>query len=408
MPNRDLMSFDDALQRILAAAIPLDAETRPLSDAAGHCLAETIAARLTQPPFNASAMDGYAVASATATPGTPLRVVGRSEAGKGFAGSLGPGEAVRIMTGAPVPDTADTVIMQEDVAVDGDTISLSARPAPGQHIRKRGNDFAEGMPLLAAGTRLSPAALSLAAAAGHGSLTVTRRPRLSLLMTGDELVPPGTLPGPDQIAASNGAGLMALFAPHAGKIADMGIAGDDEASLRQKLETMLASDADVIITTGGASVGDRDLVKPVLVELGVSLDLWRIAMRPGKPLMFAKVGNKLFFGLPGNPISALTTAKLLVAPALRALAGDAEPGPRLVTLPLAAPLAANGPRRHFSRARLVDSAGGLRIMPGDNSDSAHLSSFASADALIVQMEHAPARPEGAPVQAYILGLLTCN
>ncbi len=404
MSAKNLLSFDDALARILAAATPLDAETRPLGEAVGHCLAEPIAARLTQPPFNSSAMDGYAVISDTVTPGTGLRVVGRSEAGNGFTGTLGPGEAVRIMTGAPVPETADTVVMQEDVAVDGDTITLAARPAPDQNIRRRGNDFADGAQLLEKGTRLTPAALSLCAAAGHGALPVTRRPRLALLMTGDELVPPGTLPGTDQIVASNGAGLMALFAPHVAETADMGIAGDDEAVLRDRLAAMLESDADVIITTGGASVGDRDFVKPVLAELGVTLDLWRIAMRPGKPLMFAKVGNKLFFGLPGNPISALTTATMLVVPALRALAGDPAPGPRLVTLPLAAPLGANGPRRHFSRASLVDTPEGLRIMPGSNSDSAHLSSFAVADALIVQMEHAAARPEGAPVQAHILGL----
>lgn len=400
----DLLNFDDALARILAATAPLDAETRPLSEAAGHCLAEPVLARLTQPPFNASAMDGYAVASAGVTAGAKLRIIGRSEAGKGFAGLLGPGEAVRIMTGAPVPDSADTVVMQEDVALDDDTITLTARPVPGQHIRKRGNDFADGAGLLDQGTRLTPAALSLCAAAGHGALPVTRHPRLALLMTGDELVPPGSLPGPDQIVASNGAGLVALFAPHADEIADMGIAGDDEAALRQSLESMLASDADVIITTGGASVGDRDLVKPVLAGLGVTLDLWRIAMRPGKPLMFARVGRKLFFGLPGNPVSALTTATMLVVPALRALAGDPEPGPRFVTLPLAAPLGANGPRRHFSRARLVDTPDGLRIMPGTNADSAHLSSFAGADALIVQMENAPARPEGAPVQVHLPGL----
>ena len=399
----DLLDFDIALARILAAATPLNADRRMLDAAAGHCLAEPVSARLTQPPFDASAMDGYAVSAAAAVPGAVLPIVGRSEAGSGFAGTLGPGMAIRILTGAPVPKGADAVVMQEDVRIEGDGIVLSSAPEPGQHIRKAGNDFAVGAPLLDKGARLTPAALSLAAAAGHDSLPVVRRPRIALVATGDELVRPGTAPGPDQIVASNGAGLAALFAPFAERIDDYGIVGDNESDLRACLSSVLRSEADVVFTTGGASVGDKDLVKPVLADLGFPPDLWRLAIRPGKPLMFAKGAGKLVFGLPGNPVSALTTAQLLAVPALRALAGDAEPGPAFLTLPLAAPLDANGPRRHFRRARLIDSSTGLRVAALDETDSAHLSSFASATALIVQPEHSPALPEGAPVRTLILG-----
>ena len=407
MNGKDLLSYDDALARILDAAKPLSAEMRPLAACAGHCLAEAVSARLTQPPFDASAMDGYAVA-AGASPDRPLTLVGRSEAGSGWSGTLKPGEAVRIFTGAPVPAGAESVVMQEDVSVEGDAIALSAAPNPGQHIRRKGNDFSAGAQLLASGTRLTPAALSLCAAAGHGGLPVFRRPRLSLLMTGDELVPPGTLPGPDQIVASNGAGLHALFAPLVAGIVDLGIAGDDEAVLRERLAAAFASDADVVITTGGASVGDRDLVKPVLAELGIVPDLWRIAMRPGKPLMFARAGTKLFFGLPGNPVSALTTALVLVLPALSALAGDTDPGPHFLTLPLAEGIGPNGPRRHFRRARLVHAANGLGVAAIAEADSAHLSSFAQADCLIVHPEHSPRLPEGTPVKTLIVGSVTAR
>ncbi len=406
MPDLDLISFDSALAQILAAATPLASETRALADAAGHCLAEPVSARLTQPPFDMSAMDGYAVQSATASPDTPLPVVGRSEAGAGFAGPLRSGAAIRIMTGAPLPAGADAVVIQEEVTRQGNSIRIAARPEPGQNIRRRGRDFAEGAPLLAQGTRLTPAALSLCAAAGHGTLPVVRRPRLALMMTGDELVAPGTLPGPDRIIASNGAGLMALIAPLTGRINDLGIVGDDESLLGRKLSAALQSDADVIVTTGGASVGDRDLVRPVLENLGVGLDLWRIAMRPGKPLMFARAGAKLIFGLPGNPVSALTTAILLVVPALRALAGDATPGPHFLTLPLDEALGRNGPRRHFRRARLVRTPEGTRVAALAETDSAHLSSFAAADALVVHREHSPGEPAGALAEVLILGSVT--
>ncbi|MBU1175384.1 MAG: molybdopterin molybdotransferase MoeA [Alphaproteobacteria bacterium] len=402
----DLLDFDTALTRILAAATPLGTVEHQLADAAGHCLAEPIFARLTQPPFDASAMDGYAVVADAVVPNLPMPVAGRSEAGNGFAGTCPRGAAIRIFTGAPLPAGTDTVVMQEDVVADGDRVTLSVRPNPGQHIRRRGSDFAEGAPLLAKGTRLTPGALSLAAASGHGTLAVTRRPRLALLMTGDELVPPGTKPGPDRIVASNGAGLFGLLAPLCRRIDDLGIAGDDEAVLGAHLAAALAGDADVIVTTGGASVGDRDFVKKVLGDLGAPPDLWRIAMRPGKPLMFARHGDKLVFGLPGNPVSALTTAVTLLVPALRALAGDADPGPHLVTLPLAEALGPNGPRRHFHRARLVDTESGLLVAPLPETDSAHLSSFARADALIVHHELSPALAAGTPVKVLFLGAVT--
>ena len=398
-----MLSFDDARDRILAAAAPLSPENRRLADATGYHLASSITARLTKPPFAASAMDGYALASGSASDGQAFRIVGRSEAGNGFAGTVSAGEAVRIFTGAPVPAGTDTVIVQENAEPDGDSVRFTTKVEADQNIRTAGNDFVEGAPLLETGTALTPAAIALAAAAGHGELSVTRRPTVAILATGDELVPAGTLPGPDQIVASNGPGLTTLLAPYCAEVTDLGIAGDDMALLHARLGAALASDADVIVTTGGASVGDKDYVKPVLQELGITLDLWRIAMRPGKPLLFARAGNKLIFGLPGNPVSSLTTAQVLLIPALKALAGAPEPGPNYVTLPLASALRANGPRRHFHRARLENTPEGLRVAPLEETDSAHLSSFALADALVVHPEKSPALPEGSLVQVVLLG-----
>ncbi len=398
----DLISYDDARARILAAATPLDVERHLLASAAGHYLAEPLISRLTQPPFDASAMDGYAVSCSEVVDGVPLKVIGRSEAGSGFSGTIGPGEVVRIFTGAPIPAGADAVIIQEMAQCDGDLVRFSALPEPGQNIRLCGNDFSAGRTVLEKGARLTPAMLSLAAASGHAELPVFRRPRIALITTGDELVPPGTMPGPDQIVASIGAGLTSLLAPHADRISDHGIVGDDAEQMRHALCKARDSDADVIVTTGGASVGDKDLIRPVLAALGISPDLWRIAVKPGKPLLFAHFEKKLIFGLPGNPVSALTTASILLVPALLALAGAADPGPHFLTLPLAAPLGPNGPRRNFRRARLVEGETSMCVAPIAETDSAHLSSFAKADALIVHSEQSPALAAGTPVKVLLL------
>lgn len=383
----DLLPVEEALARVLDGVQPLEVQVLPLASATGHCLAQPLIAKLTQPPFAASAMDGFAVCAADIVPGKAMGVEGVSQAGQGFSGALTSGHAVRIFTGAPLPEGADAVVMQEDARRDGGQVIFDAPAARGQNIRWAGNDFSIDQVLFTEGRRLGPGAIALAAASGHAQLEVYKKPNVALLATGDELVPPGAMPGPNQIVASNGAGLHALLGPLTARFEDLGIVGDDETDIRARLQAMLEGDADVILTTGGASVGDHDLVQPVLASLGVEMGFWRIAMRPGKPLMFGRRGRKCVFGLPGNPVSALVTAQLFVAPLLRALGGDATPGPKTLRLPLGAPLPANGARRHFMRGTLIHGTKGSVVMPVRQTDSAHLSSFGDAEVLIVHREH---------------------
>jgi molybdopterin molybdotransferase len=392
-----VISVDDALARMLAAAAPLKGETVPLAEARGRALAAPVLAAHAQPPFDASAMDGYAVRSADLTSETTLRLVGTAQAGQRFAGMVGPGQCARIFTGAPLPIGADAVVAQEDVVANGNEIGFSTPVEPGHYVRLRGSVFAEGAALLPAGTVLNAARLGVAALANRDTVTVVRRPRVALLATGDELVRPGAPLGPDQIVESNGISLAALFAPIA-HVEDRGIVRDTLGATEAALARALDSGADVVVTTGGASVGERDYVQQALKQLGVTIDFWKIAMRPGKPLMFGRRGAALVFGLPGNPVSALVTAALFALPVLRAVAGHSDPiGPRLA-LPLAAPLPANGPRRHFRRARLEPAPSGTQVMSIAETDSAHLLSLARADALIVQPEDDPGLPAGAVVE----------
>lgn len=390
-----MISLDEALERIFAFANPLAAEQCAIDAAFGRILAKPVKAKTSQPPFNASAMDGYAVRHKDIVAGVTLDMVGASQAGAGFNSKLGPGQCTRIFTGAPMPAGADSVVMQEKVTAQRNMVTFIEPVKLGQSVRKLGNDFVKGDTLLHPGDVLTPAAIALAASANNAKLSVHRLPEIALLATGDELVPPGSTLAPDQIVASNSVALSALFAPYCSTVQNMGIATDDEADLRSRLEIAFDSDADVVITTGGASVGDHDIVQPVLKSIGVEIDFWKIAMRPGKPLMFGKKGNTLVFGLPGNPVSAMITATTVVLPALRALAGSrAALGPRL-RLPLAAPLAANGPRRHFIRGTIVAKDNGVSaVRPLTETDSAHLSSLAQANALIVHYEDAPEQPVG--------------
>ncbi|MHA6299126.1 molybdopterin molybdotransferase MoeA [Devosia sp. CAU 1758] len=392
-----LLPVDDALKAILAHVPPVVRENVPLAEASGRVLAEPLKARHDQPPFDASAMDGYAMRAADAAEGAFLDLVGTSQAGAGFGGSVGPGQAVRIFTGAPVPAGADTVIMQEEAVREGDRVRFTAPARPGHSIRSKGNDFSTGQVLVAAGTRLTPMQIAVAAAANAASLSVACRPHLHLMATGDELVLPGTPLGPDQIVASNSFGLGAMLAPYAQTITDHGIVRDDAATLRAKVAASLAAEPDFLITTGGASVGEHDLVQDVLRELGVTLDFWRINMRPGKPLMFGTCGRTLVFGLPGNPVSAMVTAMVFLKPALRAWLGLAEPP--AWRLPLAAPTSPNSARRHFMRARLVQTDAGPMLQPVSQTDSGHTSSLAGSDFLIVQPEHDPGQPVGTIVEA---------
>jgi molybdopterin molybdotransferase len=391
-----LLPVEDAIAAILNR-VPMPAgETVPLAQAAGRVLVEPVVARHDQPPFNASAMDGYAVRAADIVDGHPLAVIGMSQAGAGFAGTVGTGHAVRIFTGAPVPDGADTVIMQEEARVDGDFVSFTTPPRQGHSVRPKGNDFATGQDLLSAGTRLTPMQLAVAAAANAATLTVARRPRIALLATGDELVLPGSSLAPDQIVASNSFGLLPLLAPYAESVIDHGIARDDREQLRRTLAGIFSDEPDILITTGGASVGDHDIVQEILLELGVTLDFWKINMRPGKPLMFGTRGKTLIFGLPGNPASAMVTAIVFIKPALRKWLGYPEQtGWRL---PLAGPTPPNTARRHFMRAQLLQKPNGPEVLPISQTDSGHTSSMAHADLLIVQPEFDPGQLPGTIVE----------
>jgi molybdopterin molybdotransferase len=362
-------------------------------------LAAPLNATHSQPPFDSSAMDGYAVRAGDVVPGRPLRLAGTSQAGARFAGMMEHGQCVRIFTGAPVPIGADAVIMQEEAVVSGALIAFARRPDKGQNIRRKGNDFLEGHELLPAGTVMTPAALSLAASANCDRVTVSRRPRIALLSTGDELVPLGTEPGPDQIVASNAQGLTALLSPFAERVTDLGIAPDSRRAIEAALRKGLDGGVDILVTTGGASVGERDYVHGVLVDLGVDLDFWKIAIRPGKPLMFGTRGRTMVFGLSGNPVSALVTATVVLLPAIRTMTGYREPTAARFSVPLAADLPKNGERRAYLRGRLQRSAlGFLEVVPLSETDSAHTSSFARADALIVQLENDPGTPAGELVE----------
>ncbi|KRA48842.1 gephyrin-like molybdotransferase Glp [Devosia sp. Root635] len=392
-----LLPVDDAIAAILKRVPEPVAESVALAEAAGRVLLAPVIATHDQPPFDASAMDGYAMRAADVVAGHRLRIVGTAQAGTGFAGPVGAGEAVRIFTGAPVPAGADTVIMQEQAVTDGDFVSFTAPARLGHSIRPLGNDFSRGQVLVEAGTLIAPMQLAVAAAANTATLAVARRPRIALLATGDELVLPGTVLGPDQIVASNSFGLRPLLAPYAADVTDHGIAPDNRPALRGRLESMFAGEPDVVVTTGGASVGDHDIVQDILLELGVTLDFWRINMRPGKPLMFGTRGKTLIFGLPGNPVSAMVTALVFIRPALRHWLGYRQKASW--RLPLAEATPPNTARRHFMRARLLHGADGLALLPIAQTDSGHTSSLARADMLIVQPENDPGQQAGTIVEA---------
>jgi molybdopterin molybdotransferase len=395
-PPAPLLPVADALARILASATPTAVEPVPLLAATGRVLAAPLAARLTQPPFDASAMDGYAVRAADLTTiPARLRVIGSSAAGHAFAGTVAAGEAARIFTGAPMPAGADTVVIQENTGRDGDTVVIRQAAAAGANVRRRGFDFAEGTVLIEGNRRLTARDVALAASMGHGVLPVRRRPVIALIATGDELVEPGTVPAKDQIVSSVPYGLAGLIAAAGGEARHLGIARDRIDDIARLLDG--AAGADVIVTIGGASVGDHDLVQRALVERGAVLDFWKIAMRPGKPMMFGRLGTSRVLGLPGNPVSAHLCARVFLTPLIRALLGEpAEPSAG-IRYPLAEPIGANGPRQHYLRARLVDTDGRRHVAPMPSQDSSLGAALARADCLIVQPPDAPALPPGAEV-----------
>jgi molybdopterin molybdotransferase len=392
------LSVEAALARIVGAVEPIeDVEAAPLLAAANRIAAEPVVARLTQPPFNASAMDGYAVRAAdVARLPARLKVVGVSAAGHGYHGQLGSSEAVRIFTGAPLPDGADAIVIQENTERDGDYVTVLAGTIDREHIRPRGCDFLAGAVGIAAGRRLTARDLTLAAAMGHPTVVVRRRPVVAILATGDELVLPGETPGADQIVCSNTFGIAAMVSAAGGEPRLLGIAKDRPESLAAHVEQ--AAGADVLVTVGGASVGDHDLVAPVLTARGMALDFWKIAMRPGKPLMFGRFGVQRVLGLPGNPVSSLVCARLFLVPLVRALLG-LEPEPQRAMLAHATePLAANGPRAHYMRGTVSQCADGtLAVSPARSQDSSLLTPLATANCLIVRPIGAPAVPAGTAV-----------
>jgi molybdopterin molybdotransferase len=392
-----LLPVADALARVLADIDLTPGEDVPLLSANDRILASDTGARLTQPPFDASAMDGYAVRAAdVAQVPARLTMIGESAAGLGFAGALATGECVRISTGAPMPAGADCVVIQEDTEREGSSVSVRESGASGQHVRPRGFDFAAGQPLLAAGVRLDARAIALAAAAGHATLHVRGKPSVAILATGNELVEPGTTPAAGQIVSSNSYGLAAMVAAAGGAPRLLGIARDRRDDLAAKIDA--AHGADVLVTIGGASVGDHDLVGPVLQEVGTTLGFWRIAMRPGKPLMFGRRGAQRVLGLPGNPVSCLVTARVFLVPLIGRLLGlPASSDTQAATL--AAPLEANGPRQHYMRASLTPRGAALPLVaPLPSQDSGALSLLASAGCLIVRPAGAPAAQMGEHVE----------
>jgi molybdopterin molybdotransferase len=391
-----LMPVESALARVLASVSrPLDEERVPLAEAFGRTLASDVAARRVQPPFASSAMDGYALRAADAAAADArLTVVGEAAAGRPFAGRLGRGEAARIFTGAPLPEGADSVAMQELAQRVGDAVTFTASVAPGDHIRSRGSDFAEGEILLSTGRRLTARDVALAAAADHPSLAVRRRPRVAILSSGDELAAPGEARGPAQIVASNAFAIAGVVAAAGGEPFDLGAAPDDPVALADRLATARRAKADVLTTIGGASVGDHDLVRKALADAGMSLDFWRIAMRPGKPLIHGRLDAMSVLGLPGNPTSATVCAILFLRPLVRALLGDPQAGADPSELArLATPVPANQERATYLRATLATGVDGQTLATAiADQDSSLAKALARADALLI-------RPIGAPAAA---------
>ena len=399
-----MISVAEARARILEPLHPLPPETVALAAACGRVSAAPVIARLTQPPADVSAMDGYAVRSADGAAGARLGVVGSAPAGHPFAGRVEPGEAVSIFTGSVVPSGADAVVIQEDTTRDGDGVMLREAPVAGRHIRRAGQDFSEGETVIPPGRRLGPRDIGLAAAANHPWLVVRRRPRVAILATGDEIALPGEPIPPGGIVSSNTHALAALVRVAGGEPLVLPAVRDDRAMIAAAAEQ--ASGADMLLTSGGASVGEHDLVQRALAERGLRVDFWQIAMRPGKPLMHGRLGTIPVLGLPGNPVSALVCAILFLLPALARLSGlSADPLP---TTParLGGDLRANDRRADFLRGRLSrDADGALVATAFPRQDSALVKLLAEADALILRPPHAPAAEAGAMVEVIRLDTL---
>jgi molybdopterin molybdotransferase len=391
-----MITVDEALARLLALVRPVPTERVGLREAAGRVLRAAAIATRDQPPFDASAMDGYALAGDPA-PGARFRVVGAARAGAGYPGRVGPGEAVRIFTGAPVPEGATRVVIQEDVDPDGDAIVLRGNADAARHIRGRGCDFRAGADL-GAPRRLRAVDLGLLAAMNLPAVEVARRPEIALIATGDELVMPGEVPAPDQIIASNAFAIAALAEAEGARVRLLPVAPDDPQALGDILG--LARGVDVVVTIGGASVGAHDLVAATAEALGLERSFWKIAMRPGKPLMAGRFADgRAMLGLPGNPVSSIVCSVLFLLPMLRAMQGLPDPAAPVRRAILAGALGPNGPRAHYMRARLLPDGpdGRVRIAAFDEQDSARQRLLTEADALLIRPAGAAAAAEGAEV-----------
>ncbi|MBN8944669.1 MAG: molybdopterin molybdotransferase MoeA [Rhizobiales bacterium] len=389
-----LLPVADALARVLAGATALPEEWLPLAEADGRVLSRDLVATRTQPPAAVSAMDGYAVRAAD-LPGS-LTVIGESAAGRPFSGTLPAGTALRIFTGAELPDGADTIVIQEDTARHGDHVSVATSSPRGRHIRPQGLDFAEGMVGLTAGTRLDPRKLALAAAMNHARVPVHRAPRVAILSTGDELIEPGSTPGPGQIVSSNALAVALLVRREGGIATDLGICPDRLDATLAAVRGARQAGFDILVTSGGASVGEYDLMRDVIEHEGAELGFWKIAMRPGKPLMMADLGPMRLLGLPGNPVASFVCSTIFLLPLLRKLAGRRDIEAATEEATFAVDVGPNDLRADYLRASLDWRDGRLVATPAPVQDSSMIRVLAEADALVLRAPHAPAAPAGSP------------
>jgi molybdopterin molybdotransferase len=391
-----MIGVEEAQARIIALHAPVSMEAAPILDAVGRWTSAAIVAKRTQPAHDLSAMDGYAIRFADAA--GPWKVIGESAAGVPFTGEVGPSEATRIFTGAALPAGTDTVVIQENISRDGDRISLSDNgpKSLGDHVRKAGSDFTTGTTLIEPGKLLTPARIALAVMGGYGTVPVRRRLRVAVISTGSELVPAGTETGPDRLPSSNAPMLAALLRNLPVDVIDLGIIEDDLTALTEAFTA--SKTCDIVVSTGGASVGDHDLVRPALNAAGANLDFWKVAMRPGKPLMAGRLEDTVVLGLPGNPVSALVTAILFLRPLVAHLSGSSTPLPQRIGVRMGEPLPAVGPRTDFVRAHWQDGS----LVPTFPGDSGMVYPLAGADALVIRPAGSPELAAGSTVEAILL------
>ena len=400
-----LMPVAEALRLVLIEAKPLPIETVALDQARGRVLAEDIAALRTQPPAAVSAMDGYAVrASDVATAPVTLKVIGEIAAGHPFARQIAAGQAARIFTGGVMPDDTDTVVIQELTSREGDNVTVQKSTAKGRNVRNQGIDFTQGEVLLRKGRRLTDRDVMLVAAMNHASVSVHRQPKVAVLGTGDELVLPGGTPRSGEIVYSNGFALIALARTEGADAHDLGIARDRVEDITKAIRRAREWGADILVTSGGASVGEHDLVQRALAVEGLDLSFWRVALRPGRPMMHGRLGTMQVLGVPGNPVSSYVCAFLFLVPLIRRLAGRSDLEPRLDRARLGASLPANDERADYLRATFADGPDGLVVTPLPSQDSSLMAPLAKADCLLIRDAHAPAAVAGSDCVIVKLGL----